>query len=106
MGCIYDTNDYSQWSYCLEKLYKTSSVEDSPRSGRPTTVRTEENMQLVSETFAPNPQIPQRRASLDLSISCRILQHLMQDLNLKPYNPRLLQPVNKDDRNQQLEFCE
>ncbi|CAF2114021.1 unnamed protein product [Rotaria magnacalcarata] len=62
-------------------------------------------MQLVSETFAPNPQIPQRRASLDLSISCRTLQHLMQDLNLKPYNPRLLQPLNKDDRNQQLEFC-
>ncbi|CAF4199903.1 unnamed protein product, partial [Rotaria magnacalcarata] len=50
-----------------QKLDATGSVEDSPRSGRPTTVRTEENMQLVSETFAPNPQIPQRRASLDLS---------------------------------------
>ncbi|CAF3721000.1 unnamed protein product [Rotaria sp. Silwood1] len=49
-----------------KKFDDTGSVEDSPRSDRPTTVRTEENIQLVSEAFARNPQICQRRASLRL----------------------------------------
>ncbi len=31
------------------------SVEDAPQIGRPTTVRTEENTQVVSETFRGNP---------------------------------------------------
>ncbi|CAF3513610.1 unnamed protein product [Rotaria socialis] len=39
-----------------KKFDDTGSVEDSPRSVRPTTVRTEENMQRVSETFAQNPR--------------------------------------------------
>ncbi|CAF4077291.1 unnamed protein product, partial [Rotaria sordida] len=48
------------------KFDDTGSVEDAPRSGRPATVRTEENMQRVSETFLLNPRASQRRASLDL----------------------------------------
>ncbi|CAF3819615.1 unnamed protein product [Rotaria sp. Silwood1] len=63
-------------------------------------------MQLVSETFAQNPQMSQRRAALELGISRRSLQRLMQDLNLKPYKPRLLQALNEDDPNRRLEFCE
>ncbi|CAF5087566.1 unnamed protein product, partial [Rotaria sp. Silwood1] len=50
----------------VKKFDDTGSVEDSPRSGRLTTVRIEENMQLVSKTFAQNPQMSQRRASLEL----------------------------------------
>ena len=29
----------------------------------------------------------------------------MKDLNLKPYKPRLLQALNKDDFDRQLKFC-
>ena len=84
--------------FCLLFLSTTvHSVEDSPRSGRPITVRTEENIQLVSEAFAQNPQLFQRCASFELGISGTSLQHLMQDLNLKPYKPRLLQALNEDD---------
>ncbi|CAF4941144.1 unnamed protein product [Rotaria sp. Silwood1] len=90
----------------VKKFDDTGSVEDSPRSGRLTTVRIEENMQLVSKTFAQNPQMSQRRASLELGISRRSLQRLMQDLNLKPYKPRLLQALNEDDPDRRLEFCE
>ncbi|CAF5022496.1 unnamed protein product [Rotaria sp. Silwood1] len=90
----------------VKKFDDTGSVEDSPRSGRPTTVRIEENMQLVSETFAQNPQMSQRRASLELGVSRRSLQRLMQDLNLKPYKPKLLQALNEDDPDRRLEFCE
>ncbi|CAF3819549.1 unnamed protein product [Rotaria sp. Silwood1] len=48
----------------------------------------------------------QRRASLELGISHRSLQRLMQDLNLKPYKPRLLQALNEDDPDRRLKFCE
>jgi transposase len=51
-----------------EKFDETGSVEDVPRSGRPTTVTTEENTQIVSETFRRNPQASQRRASRDFNI--------------------------------------
>jgi hypothetical protein len=51
-----------------ENFYETGSVEDAPRSGRPTTVRTEENAQTVYEAFRRNPQTSQRRASRDLNI--------------------------------------
>lgn len=89
-----------------EKFDETGSVEDAPRSGRPTTVRAEENAQTVSETFRRNPQSSQRRASRDLNISRTSLQCLMKDQNLKPYIPRLLQALSEDDRDRRLEFCE
>ncbi|CAF4499633.1 unnamed protein product [Rotaria sp. Silwood2] len=84
----------------------TGSIEDEPRSGRPITVRTEENRQLVSQTFLLNPRTSQRRASDDLNISRTSLQRLMKDLNLKPYKSRLLQALNEDDPDRRLEFCE
>ncbi|CAF3723321.1 unnamed protein product [Rotaria sp. Silwood1] len=88
------------------KFDDTGSVEDAPRRGRPATIRTEENMQRVSETFLLNPRTSQRRASLDLGISRRSLDRLMRDLNLKPYKPRLLQALNEDDPDRRMEFCE
>ncbi|CAF1575856.1 unnamed protein product, partial [Didymodactylos carnosus] len=65
-----------------EKFDETGSVEDAPRSGRPITVRTEENTEVVSEAFRRNPQPSQRRASRDLNVSRTSLQRLMKDLNL------------------------
>jgi transposase len=89
-----------------EKFDENGSVEDAPRSGRPTTVRTEENAEVVSEAFRQNPQSSQRYAARDLSISCSSLRRLMKDLNLKPYKPRLLQALNEDDPDRRVEFCE
>ena len=71
-----------------------------------TTVKTEENTQVVFETFRRNPQTSQRRASGDLDNSRTSLQSLMQNLNLKPYKPRLLRVLNEDDPDRRLEFCE
>ncbi|CAF1453510.1 unnamed protein product [Rotaria magnacalcarata] len=86
--------------------YERGSVEDASRSIRPTTVRTVENIQLVSQTILPNPYVSQRRAALELNISRAGLRRLMKDLNLKPYKPRLLQALNEDDPDRRLEFCE
>ncbi|CAF1568372.1 unnamed protein product, partial [Rotaria sp. Silwood1] len=96
-----------QTIYQLAKKFdETGSVEDAPRSGRPRTVRTEENMERVSETFLLNPQTSKKRASIDLGISRRSLGRLMQDLNLKLYKPRVLQALNEDDPDRRTEFCE
>ncbi|CAF4820767.1 unnamed protein product, partial [Rotaria sp. Silwood1] len=55
---------------CRQTIYKitkkfdeTGSVDDAPRSGRPTTAKTGEKIQLVSEAVVLNPQTSQRRAS-------------------------------------------
>ncbi|CAF3817476.1 unnamed protein product [Rotaria sp. Silwood1] len=93
--------------YLLVKMFEeTGSVEDASRSGRPTTGKTEENIQLVSQTFLLNPHISQRCAALELNISRTSLQRLMKVLNLKPYKPRLLQALNEDDPDRRLKFCE
>ena len=69
-------------------------------------VRTKENMKVVPETFAQNPRISQRRASLELDLSRTSSQRLMQDLKLRPYKPRLLHALNEDDPDRRMEFCE
>ena len=54
-----------------KKFDETGSVEGAPRSGRPRTVSTEENSELVSKTFRSNPQLTERRASNELGIARR-----------------------------------
>ncbi|CAF4337945.1 unnamed protein product, partial [Rotaria sordida] len=76
-----------------KKFDETGSVEDTPRSGRPTSRNTEENMELVSQSFLLNPQASQRRAARELDISRSRLQRIMKDLHLKPYKSRLLQAL-------------
>jgi hypothetical protein len=52
-----------------KNLMKQVLLMIAPRSGRPPTIHTEENFELVSETFSLNPRTSQRRASRELSIS-------------------------------------
>ncbi|CAF1264566.1 unnamed protein product [Rotaria sordida] len=88
------------------KFDETGSMEDAPRSGRPTSITTEENMELVSESYTLNPQKSQRRAAHDLDISRSSVRRIMKELNLKPYKPRLLQALNEDDPDRRLEFSQ
>lgn len=96
-----------QTIYRLAKKFdETGSVKDAPRSGRPKSINTDENMQLVSQSFLRNPQTSQRRAARELDISRSTLRRIMTALNLKPYKPKLLQALNEDDPDRRLEFCE
>ncbi|CAF4924080.1 unnamed protein product, partial [Rotaria sp. Silwood2] len=88
------------------KFDETGSVEDAPRSGRPTSITTEENMQLVSESYTLNPQKSQRHAAHDLDISRSSVRRIMKELNLKPYKSRLLQALHEDDPDRRLEFSQ
>ena len=80
-----------------KKFQETGSVEDAPRSGRPVTASTEENAELVLETFTQDPYTSLRRVSNELDIARTSLTRIMKHLGLKPYRPRLLQALNEDD---------
>lgn len=96
-----------QMVYKLHKKFLvTGSVVDAPRSGRPTTVSTNDNMQLVAQAFMESPTKSARRTSRELEISDRSLRRMLKKMNMRCYRPRLLHALNEDDPDRRLEFCE
>jgi len=89
-----------------DKFEETGSVKNAPKSGRPRTVTTTENENLVASAFQRSPQKSTRRASSELGIPRRSLGRLMKQLGLKPYRPRLLQHLSEDDPDRRLQFAE
>ena len=76
------------------------------RSGRPRTVRTQENREAVAEALQRSPRKSTRRASVELHISQRTILRLYRDLRLKPWRPRLVQKLLPDDTEKRLEFAQ
>ncbi len=52
----------------VRKFDETGSVQDAIRSGRPRSVKTEENKERVRAAFQENPTTSLRRAALELKI--------------------------------------
>ena len=90
----------------INKFNTTGSTADAPRSGRPISVTTEENRQLVQGAFSASPKQSARRASIELEISDRSIRRMLQALGMKPYKPNLLHALNEDDPDRRLQFCE
>ena len=89
----------------INKFNTTGSTADAPRSGRPISVTTEENRQLVQGAFSASPKKLARRASIELEISDRSIRRMLQALGMKPYKPNLLHALNEDDPDRRLQFC-
>ena len=89
-----------------DKFETTGSVANAPKSGRPCTTLTQENEMKVALTFINSPKKSTRWASRELGIPRTSLQHLMHRLHLKPYCPRHLHGLLKDDPDRRLQFCE
>ena len=81
-------------------------MKNTPKSGRPRTVTTSENEELVAGAFERSPHKSTRRASAELGIPRRSLGRLMKQLGLRPYRPRLLQHLSEDDPDRRLQFAE
>ena len=62
-------------------------IAELPRSGRPKTVTTEENLNIVAQCFVQSPKKSTRKASNEYGIP-------------------LLQGLNEDDPDRRTEFCE
>ena len=74
---------------------------------RKRTVTTAENVLLVAEEIFRSPDIPKshRRLFDTLNISASPLYRILQELNLKPYMPRLFHGLNDDDPDRRLQFA-
>ena len=53
----------------VSKFEATGCVTDAKRTGAPTTIRTEENADLLAAAYTQSPKTSQRRASAELGIS-------------------------------------
>lgn len=93
----------------LNKTFdETGSVGEGKRSGRPKSVVTPENKEIVMQELnrSPDKAKSQRRLSSVLNIKRRSLQRIMKDLKLRPYHPRLINALQEDDPDRRLQFAE
>ena len=88
----------------IRKFEDTGSTEDIKRSGRRSSICTDENRSVVKDAFTQSPTKSTRRASQELGISRRSIQRMLHELELKPY-PHLVQALNEDDPDRRVEFC-
>ena len=96
-----------QMVYKLHKKFQqTGLVLVAPHSGRPSVVVTDENMELVAETFVETPKLYTVRALLQLGISRQSVSRMLKKLNYHCYRPRLIHAITEDDSDRRLEFCE
>ena len=80
-----------------DKFNATGSVRNVPPPGRPKSVCTEENTQLVTESFAHNPCNSIRRSSLELGIPRSSILRMLKDVGWKPFRPRLVHGLLQSD---------
>lgn len=77
------------------------SVEDE-RSGRPSTSKTQENVERVSEIIRSNRQLTIREISEDLNISYGSVQSILTtDLNMRQVTAKFVPPILTEEQKQQ-----
>ena len=90
----------------VNKFYRTGSVHDLPRSGRPRTGRSTENIAAVSESVRESPSASVRHRAQELAISKTSVHQILRiDLHLHPYKVQLTQQLNIQDHRQRREFA-
>lgn len=82
------------------------SVQDLPRSGRPRTTRTPENLNLVAESCVIQPRTSTRKRGLELGIDRRGVQRMLKELKFKVYRPQLVHALHPDDGGLRVQFAE
>ena len=101
---------YGDAAVTMKKVYKCfepfsngyESVEDEERSGRPSTSKTQENVERVSEMIRSNRWLAIREISDDLNVSYGPVQNILTtDLNMRRVNakfvPRVLTVEQKQE---------
>ena len=89
------------------KFMETGSVMDRPRSGRPQSGQSEENVAAVREAFDLSQGKSIRRASAEFNISATSIQRtLRRELRLFPYKIQVVQKLEPQDYDSRVEMCE
>jgi hypothetical protein len=88
------------------KFEATGSVENVKQPGRPVSANTPELQAAIAESVARSPQKSTRRLSTELKTSHMTILRALQQLDYRPFRPRLLHGLLEDDPYQRVEFCE
>lgn len=92
--------------YLIRKFETTGSLADAPRSGRPSTAVTQENLELVSQLLVEDPRTSTRRGKRELDMSHTSYCRIVKRLKFKCYTPRLMHGLIEDDPDRRLQYCE
>lgn len=96
--------------YCIKDTFQrfceTGSVEDRPRSGRPTVI-TEEKIEEVRDFCENTPGSSVRSVAQECSISPTTSYRIMREhLSLKPYKAQFVQQLYEEDFQDRVEMCQ
>ena len=88
-----------------KKFDATGSVLNIKNPGRPKSVTTEENRELVAQAVVQSPQKSSRRIASELRISrCSVIR-IFKSMAWKPYRPQLVHGLLPEDPGRRLQFC-
>lgn len=90
---------------CL-KFDETGSVERKKSSGRPKTVVTDDNRDVVRAAFEQTPSMSISRASRQLGIPASSVQRILKEIKMKPYEMTRMQALNEDRALKRYKFAE
>ncbi|KAL0868271.1 hypothetical protein ABMA27_007802 [Loxostege sticticalis] len=89
------------------RLEATGSTLDRPKSGRPRTGRSAENIDAVRKDVEECPETSTRRRATQLGISRRTLQRiLVKDLKMFPYKTQMTHQLLPADHRARLDYCQ
>ena len=86
----------------VNKFETTGSVNDAPRSGRPTTATSDEKGDQLEASLINSPQKSVRRLSRELEISHPRVHNLLRKRSLKPYILHLFHALHDGDADRRL----
>ena len=84
--------------YLVKKVKETGILIDKPKSEKPKTVRTPENIDAVAKSVREAPSTSVHRRSQQLNISETSLRRILhKDLGMTPYKVQLVQELKPTD---------
>jgi hypothetical protein len=89
-----------------QRSQRHGSVYDLPRSGRPRTSLTEENLTTVAQALFQSPKKSIQKTSAEFIVPPTSVYRIVKVLTLKAYRPHLLQMLTEDDSDWRVEFSE
>ena len=82
----------------IRKFEETGSVKNAPKSGRPKTSRSDENISALQVLMEESPENSIRRTSSETGISKSSVHNIIRrDLELYPYKIQIMQSLTITD---------
>ena len=89
----------------LKRFRQQGSVSDLPHTGRQVSVRKAENVALVEDSIAENPDTSIQRRATQIRMSRRSLPKLLRELHLFPYKIQVVQALQPTDLQSRLAYA-